>query len=249
MKHMLLIAHRGGSGEAPENTLTAFELAFRGQADGVEADVRLTADGVPIIIHDPRFDRTAHQPGRVADTAYADLAKYDVGSWRDLRFASEHPPRLDEVVRWSADNRVLLRLHCKGPEAELTNLVRLTTQILWGVGDGAAPAEIMASSPTALAAVRQTHPGIRTGLVVSDRVNDPTARAIAARAEWLHLPWASVTDTLVSQAHEASLAVDAWTVNDAPTAAAMASLGVDSIATDFPVAIRDAMFNGESEQP
>lgn len=237
---MLLIAHRGGSGEAPENTLAAFELAFRGQADGVEADVRLTADGIPVIIHDARFDRTARQPGRVSETPSADLAHIDVG-WRDLHFASERPPRLDEVVRWSADNRVLLRLHCKGREGEIANLVRLTTQILWGVGDGAAPAEVMASSPAALSAVRITHPGVRTGLVVSNHATDPISRAIAGRAEWVHLPWATVTDAIVQRSHDASVAVDAWTVNDGATAKAMASLGVDSIETDFPVAIRDAM--------
>jgi glycerophosphoryl diester phosphodiesterase len=238
---MLLIAHRGGSGEAPENTLAAFELAFRGQADGVEADVRLTADGVPVIIHDTRFDRTAHQPGRVSETAYADLPELLVDSWRDLNFPSERPPRLDEVVRWSADNRVLLRLHCKGPEAEIANLVRLTTQILWGVGDGAAPAEVMSSSPAALSAVRLTHPGVRTGLVVSNHVADPVGRAIAGHVEWVHLPWAAATDTIVQRSHDASVAVDAWTVNDTATAKAMACLGVDSIETDFPVAIRDAM--------
>ncbi len=238
---MLLIAHRGGSGEAPENTLTAFELAFRSQADGVEADVRLTADGVPVIIHDARLDRVARRPGRVSEMAYADLPELHVDSWRDLNFPSERPPRLDEVVRWSADNRVLLRLHCKGPEGEITNLVRLTTRVLWGVGDGAAPAEVMASSPAALSAVRVTHPGVRTGLVVSDRVTDPVSRAIAARAEWVHLPWAAITDAIVQRSHEASVAVDAWTVNDIATARAMDCLGVDSIETDFPVAIREAM--------
>jgi glycerophosphoryl diester phosphodiesterase len=246
---MLLIAHRGGSGEAPENTLAAFDLAFQGQADGVEADVRLTADRVPVIIHDARFDRTAGQPGLVADTAYADLPQLDVNSWRDLRFSSEHPPRLDEVVRWSADNKVLLRLHCKGPEAEITQLVQQVTGILWGVGDGAAPAEVMASSPSALAAVRRTHPGVHTGLVVSDRVADVIARAIASRADWLHMPHSAITGDIVHRAHHASLIVDAWTVNDAATAAAMASLGVDSIATDYPVAIRDAMAKHASETP
>jgi glycerophosphoryl diester phosphodiesterase len=64
MLRMLLIAHAGASGEAPENTFAAFELALAEHADGVEADVRLTADGVAIVIHDPRLDRTAGQSGR-----------------------------------------------------------------------------------------------------------------------------------------------------------------------------------------
>jgi glycerophosphoryl diester phosphodiesterase len=241
MSQMLLIAHRGGSGEAAENTLPAFDLAFRGRADGVEADVRLTADGVPIMIHDARFDRTALRPGRVSETISTDLPELHVNRWPEMRESSVHPPRLQEVVRWSAENRVPLRLHCKGVEREIMNLVRLVTGILWAEGDGAAPAEILSSSPVALAAVRESHPGVKTGLVVSERVKDPLARVQAARANWLNMPWASVTETLVQQAHDASLLVDAWTVNSVKVANALQSLGVDSIATDYPVAIRSAM--------
>lgn len=241
VSQMLLIAHRGGSGEAAENTLPAFDLAFRGLADGVEADVRLTADGVPIMIHDARFDRTALRPGRVSETVYADLPELHVGRWPEMRYSSVRPPRLHEVVRWSAENRVPLRLHCKGVEREMTHLVRLVTGVLWAEGDGAAPAEILSSSPTALAAVRESHPGVKTGLVVSESVKDPLARAHAARADWLNMPWASVTDHLVQQAHDASILVDAWTVNRVEIAKALEALGVDSIATDYPVAIRAAM--------
>ena len=81
MLRMLLIAYAGASGEAPENTFATFELALAEHADAVEADVQLTADGVAIVIHDLRLDRTAGQSGRVADARYSDLAPLDVGSW------------------------------------------------------------------------------------------------------------------------------------------------------------------------
>lgn len=235
---MLLIAHAGASGEAPENTFAAFELALAEHADGVEADVRLTADGVAIVIHDPRLDRTAGQPGRVADARYSELAPLDVGSWKGAEFATEHLPRLDEVVRWSSANQILLRLHCKAVERDIPSLVGQVTSILWAEGDGLAPAEVMSSSPTALATVRQTHPGVRTGLVIMDRVADPLGRARAARSSWVHMPWATVTPELVGQAHEADVSVDAWTVNEVEAATALARMGVDSIATDFPAYLR-----------
>ena len=237
---MLLIAHAGASGGAPENTIAALNLALAEVADGVEVDVRLTSDGVPVIIHDPRFDRTARQPGRVADTAYEAIAPLDVGSWRDPKFAGEHLPLLEEVVRWSAANQTLLRLHCKGGAPQVSSLVRLVTSVLWGVGDGAAPAEVMCSSPTALAAVRRTHPGVRTGLVLSNHVGDPLGRAKAARADWLHMPWATITPDLVRDAHVAQFKLDAWTVNEAPTAVRLVAAGVDSIETDFPALLRAA---------
>ncbi|MDA1189687.1 MAG: glycerophosphodiester phosphodiesterase family protein [Chloroflexi bacterium] len=194
---MLLIAHRGASGEAPENTFAAFILALAHQADGVEADVRLSSDGVPILIHDPRLDRTAGQPGQVADKDYSDLAPLDVGSWKDAKFAAERMPRLDEVVRWSADNQVLLRLDCKAVERDVASLVRQVTSILWAVGDGLAPAEVMSSSPKALAAAKQTHPGVRTGLVVTNRMADPLSSAKAARSDWMHMHWPRVTAEIV----------------------------------------------------
>jgi glycerophosphoryl diester phosphodiesterase len=134
-----------------------------------------------------------------------------------------------------------LRLHCKGIEREITNLVRLVTRVLWAEGDGAAPAEILSSSPVALAAVRVSHPGVKTGLVVSERVKDPLRRAKSARANWLNMPWASVTEALVQQAHDASMLVDAWTVNRIEIAKSLQGFGVDSIATDYPVAIRAGM--------
>jgi glycerophosphoryl diester phosphodiesterase len=157
--------------------------------------------------------------------------------------SSVRPPRLDEVVRWAAENHVPLRIHCKGIEREITNVARLVTGVLWAEGDGAAPATILSSSPTALAAVRVSYPGVKTGLVLSERVKEPVARARYARADWLIAPWASMTGTLVQQAHDASILVDAWTVNHVEIALALQALGVDSIATDYPVAMRAAMAN------
>ena len=108
---MLIIAHRGASAEAPENTLAAFRRAIELGADGVEFDVRLAADGVPVVIHDATLKRTAGIDRRVADITSAELARLDVGSWfnrhhghlADEAYALERIPTLERVLDFLHD--------------------------------------------------------------------------------------------------------------------------------------------------
>ena len=88
-----LIAHRGYSAIAPENTLSSFRLALEESIFGVEFDVHLAADGVPIIIHDTTVDRTTNGTGKVAEKSLAQLQSLDAGSWFHPRFSQERIPR------------------------------------------------------------------------------------------------------------------------------------------------------------
>src|SRR5690625_6609337 len=94
----LIIAHRGASGNAPENTLAAFQLAVEEGADGIELDVHLSKDGELVVIHDDTLDRTTNGTGRVQDKDLDELKTYDAGSWFDSKFASERIPLLQEVI-------------------------------------------------------------------------------------------------------------------------------------------------------
>src|SRR5215204_7777086 len=101
---MLIIGHRGASTVAPENTMAAFREALAVGADGIEFDVRLTSDGVPVVIHDSTLRRTGGLPHRVADLSWAEISKIDVGSWfaqrnglRPGTFANETVPSLAEL--------------------------------------------------------------------------------------------------------------------------------------------------------
>ncbi|MEK7278389.1 MAG: glycerophosphodiester phosphodiesterase family protein, partial [Chloroflexota bacterium] len=98
-----VIAHRGASAAAPENTLTAFTSAAALGADAVELDVKLSKDGVPIIMHDPTVDRTTDGRGRVADLTLAALKRLDAGAKKDAKFAGERVPTLAEVFEAVAD--------------------------------------------------------------------------------------------------------------------------------------------------
>src|ERR1700753_901417 len=98
-----VIAHRGISLEAPENTLAALKLAAKSGAQWVEFDVKLTRDGVPILMHDETLDRTTDGSGKVADTDWADIQKLDAGSKFDGRFRGEKIPHLAEALRCMLD--------------------------------------------------------------------------------------------------------------------------------------------------
>ncbi len=95
---MRIIAHRGASAEAPENTLEALALAGRQGADGVEVDVRLSKDGVPVIIHDETLDRTAGIPEPVRSFKQSDLARMDVGAWKGDAWRNSFIPALDQFL-------------------------------------------------------------------------------------------------------------------------------------------------------
>ncbi|PYS68101.1 MAG: hypothetical protein DMF69_21185, partial [Acidobacteria bacterium] len=121
----LIIGHRGASRFAPENTLAAFRLALAVGADGVEFDVRLTRDGVPIIIHDDNLKRTGVTPSRVADLSVAELQEIDVGTWFRIEgFATERVPTLEQLFELFSPTDSLLYLEMKSEPSERDRLAQ-----------------------------------------------------------------------------------------------------------------------------
>src|SRR5438045_7294678 len=94
-----VLAHRGASGYAPENTFAAFDRAIEMGAPGAETDVRATADGVLVLLHDRMLDRTTNGRGPVTEMAFAELQRLDAGSWMDPRFAGERVPTAEAFLR------------------------------------------------------------------------------------------------------------------------------------------------------
>lgn len=93
-----LIAHRGASAIAPENTLAAFQLAVKQGAAGIEFDLQLTRDRVPVVIHDPTLNRTTDGQGKISDYTLAELKQLDAGKWFDVKFSGEKIPTFPEVL-------------------------------------------------------------------------------------------------------------------------------------------------------
>ena len=128
-RRVLVVAHRGASREAPENTLAAFRRAIEAGADAVELDVRLTADGNLAVIHDASVRRTTGARGRVAGITVDDLETLDAGGWFGKAFAGERIPLLEEVVE-AASGRAGLFVEVKNPGSRRELVARLVRKAL-----------------------------------------------------------------------------------------------------------------------
>lgn len=122
MSDFVLIAHRGFSSEAPENTVAAFDLAVDSGFTNIELDVQLTADGVPVVVHDSSVDRTTNGSGLVGSMTYDQLAQLDAGSWFGARFKDEGIPSLQVILERYA-GRIHLHLELKSEQHGLAQKV------------------------------------------------------------------------------------------------------------------------------
>lgn len=236
---ILIFAHRGASGYAPENTLPAFEQAAQMGADGIEFDVRITADGKLIVHHDPDLGRTEAAKGPLKAWRFADLRALDVGSWFDARFSGVHMPTPEEVVEAVGD-RVLLNvelvndsLRLDGVEVEATALFRRMNLF--------ERAMVSSFNPRVLWALRRAEPRITLGALWGP--SSPWYLRAGwwrrrAGVECLHPESSHVSAGFVAHAHAQGRRVHTWTVNDRAEAGRLRALGVDMIMGDFPDRLR-----------
>ncbi len=231
----LVIAHRGSSGAAPENTLSSFELAVAQGARAVECDVVLAADGTPVVIHDTTLDRTTTGKGNVADHAWPTLATLDAGAWKGAGHAGERLPRLGDLLAVAAGRaRVVIELKAGDPGA-LTEATRAAIAASPGVEVG-----VISFVPDVVRAVRATLPGVAVGYLYWSRQpfsNDPAAMIAIARdlgAHFIGPETVLATAALCRAAHDAGLPVSTWTANDTAQMLELAANGVDAITTDWP---------------
>ncbi|HKI52210.1 MAG TPA: glycerophosphodiester phosphodiesterase family protein [Geothermobacteraceae bacterium] len=235
MSDFLLWAHRGASADAPENTLAAFALAEQQRADGIELDVQLSRDGVPLILHDEILERTTDGRGRVDQQNWSELRKLDAGSWFGSEFAGERLPSLAEVLEW-ADDRLLLNLEVKTPSVA-DALLRLLKQFPW--------ARVLISSfdHRLLAALRNVAPDLRLGFLNDSRFwRRALQRATRARAVSFHPRVDQVSRPLLAACQAAELAVYPWTVDSAVVAHRLRGLGVAGVFSNRPGLLRRELF-------
>ncbi len=240
-----IIAHRGASAVAPENTLAAVRTAWEMDADAVEVDVHLTADGHAVVIHDARTRRTTNADLRVAKSTLAQLQVLDAGSFKDARWAHERIPALCEVLATvPPGKRAVLELKA-GPEL----LGPLERDLAAAVGAGALqPAQVvLIAFDRELAALAKT----RLPQVSVLWLGDPRRRGVrlrpskavrwmAAQARELGLDGLDLfahrclNARLVEEIHASGLHLLVWTVNRPRVCARLLRAGVDGITTDRP---------------
>jgi glycerophosphoryl diester phosphodiesterase len=237
----LRIAHRGASGECPENTMVAFRRAIEQSANMIECDLQLTADGHVVVCHDWTVDRTTNGHGRVCELTLAQVRTLDAGSWRGERFAGEPVPTLEELLELALPQTALnLELKCRdGADAAH----RLAMAVLASVSrfDGLDSVIFSSFDAETLEAVRDVSPYAQIGILWSVPPFDlawEVARDLGAIA--LHPAAESVTPEVVEQAHEHGLAVYAWTANELTHMVDLIGKGVDGLFSDLPGRLLEA---------
>jgi glycerophosphoryl diester phosphodiesterase len=243
-----VIAHRGASGSAPENTLPAFELAVRQGADAIELDVRLTRDGVPVVLHDATLDRTTDGRGPVGALTLAELRAADAGARFSLDGGRSYPfrngaarvPTLAEVLRGFPEVPVLLEVKEPAAQAAVRQVVleeRAAERCVLASEHHAA-LQLFRQPPFAVAASGGEIGALYRGVLLRRVPGAVSYRLLSVpeRYRGLRVP----TRGFVAAARRLGCPVHVWTVNDPVAAQRLWSLGVSGIVTNVPDRIRAA---------
>ncbi|MGA5837941.1 glycerophosphodiester phosphodiesterase [Streptomyces pseudogriseolus] len=252
-----VVAHRGASGYAPENTLAAVDKAAALGTEWVENDVQRTKDGELVIVHDDSLQRTTdveevfpdRAPWKVKDFTAAEIARLDAGSWFDPAYAGARVPTLEQFVRRIDQHRQKLLLEIKNPQL-YPGIERDILKVLANEGwlDRAHVRQRLIVQSFGADSVRTVHqlaPAVKTGFLGTPPVADlPT---YAAFTDQINPSYASLTADYVTAVHAFKgvhgkrLETFTWTVNDAAAARRVAGYGVDGIITNNPDVVRDAV--------
>jgi glycerophosphoryl diester phosphodiesterase len=238
----LNIAHRGASAVAPANTLAAFSKAAELGADGIEFDVHLSADGVPVVIHDFAVDATTDGTGRVAEMDLARLKQLDAGTRFDPAFAGERIPTLEEVLQAFGD-RLLLNIELKSISPRDNGLEQAVLALAeqYDLGN-----RVLLSSfnPFSLRRAKKIAPHVRVGLLYAPDLPLFLSHAWLAPLfphEARHPEHTMVDARYMRWARRRSYRVNVWTVDDPSEMRRLIDLGVSGIITNVPDELRDVL--------
>lgn len=230
-----VVAHRGASGHAPENTLAAFRKAVELGARFIETDLQISRDARIVAIHDTTLDRTTSGHGQVHVKTLEEIRALDAGAWFGSRapvsYVGERVPVLDEILAFSQEHDINFYLEIKSDAA-------------WGVEHGVVAAVrnslafarvvVLSFDPATLDSVYRLDETVMTGFLCEHPSGDLVDRAVRLGARQLAPRGDLVTPALVKKAHESGLQVVAWTINEPEQMRRLIDAGVDGIMTDYP---------------
>lgn len=229
----LWIAHRGAGRLAPENTLAAFRVGASYGYRMFECDVKLSADGVPFLLHDATLERTSNGHGMADAQTWEQLARLDAGSWHSRTYAGEPLPTLNTIARYCLRNAYLLNIELKptpGVERQTGLAVAAAAARLWQ--GQPVPPLLTSFKPEALEGAREIAPQLPRGLLLDTLREGWLEQAVALGCVAVvceHGLWDADT---ITRARHAGLRCLAYTVNDEWAAQRLLMLGLDGIITD-----------------
>jgi glycerophosphoryl diester phosphodiesterase len=233
--NVMVIAHRGAAGKAPENTSASIRQAIKDGADWVEIDVQETVDGEVVVIHDSDFMKLAGVDTKVWDGTLKQLKEIDVGSWFDPKFSAERVPTLAETLEEvRGKSSLLIELKYYGHDQQLEQRVVDIVEKAGMVDDVA----IMSLKYEGIKKIRELRPAWVIGLLSSKAIGNLSDLDL----DFLAVNMAMASSGFIRRTRAAGKKVFVWTVNDQVSMSRMMSLGIDGIITDEPELARNVLF-------
>ena len=233
-----VVACRGACVRAPENTMPAFVAAREDGARWIETDVKLTEDGVPVLMHDDTLDRTTNGQGLVADKSWADMQNLDAGSWFASEFAGTRIPRLEELLVFARQANMRLNLEikpCPGRAQATTMVTLMKTAGMWPAT--LPPPLISSYDIETLIIAAQFHPGWPRCLLLDEWRDDWQELAILTQATVLNLNVKMLTPERTKVLCASPVPVLAYMVEDSSFAKNLLQSGIRAVFSEDPARV------------
>lgn len=234
-KHPLVIAHRGGSSWAPENTIAAFAKSLDAHADGVELDIHRCKSGELIVIHDETLERTTNGKGYVKDKTLDELKKLTAGRWFGEEYAGEKLPVLDEVLKL-VNGKMIVNIEIKNSPIEYPGIEDDLAKVLQ---DYKYPDKILISSfdHELIRRIHNKMPQYQVAFLDAGIIADVGEYAEKLGAKAWNAGFSELRADAVERAHKSGLAVNVWTVDGRKKWDQAMDMKVDGIVTDDPAGL------------
>ncbi|KAB2922251.1 MAG: hypothetical protein F9K22_12130 [Bacteroidetes bacterium] len=244
MKRPLIIAHRGFSDEAPENSMAAFRLAVEAESDMIEMDIRLSSDDVPMVFHDRRLQRTSSGRGAVNGKHSRQLAMIDNGSWFSPKFSRERIPRLADVLPLVRSG-VTLNIEVK-PDVESASSLSAMELVIAEVRKARALSKVIFTSfnHRMIREAKEVERNAVTGVIYNPITHfrrSPSTLVRNARADIFVCSKLQITDDVVNDTHDAGYRLYVYGVKTGRDVQRMLRLNVDGLICNDPRFVRETV--------
>ncbi|GFZ31986.1 glycerophosphoryl diester phosphodiesterase [Clostridium zeae] len=231
----LNIAHRGFSGKYPENTMLAFKKASEAYCNGIETDVQLTKDGVPVLIHDETLDRTSNGSGLVKDYTYSELLKLDFGNGQKI-------PALEDFIAFSKENHLFINLELKNSIIPYEGLERITLNLLDKYSYQKDKIILSSFNHYSMVKIKTLDNSYKIGLLYDCWIYKPSDYCRLCGADAMHPQFFSVLNkNLVDDIKSKGFQINTYTVNEVEYMKKLLDLGIDGIITNYPDLLNQIM--------
>lgn len=233
MKKPIVIAHRGASAYAPENTMSAFIRAMEMGAGGIELDVQLTRDEYPVVIHDETIDRTGNGSGWVGKFTFLEISSFDFGSWFGTEFENERIPSLEAVLKLLNSWDGLLNIEIKnskilypGIEEKVVELIRKYNMESRTI--------VSSFNHYSLAELKKLAPELKTAPLYDSILFEPWEYAKKLGAYAIHPAYCNIIPQVMEGCKRCGIRVNPYTIDEPKMIKKAAIAGVDGIITNVP---------------